>query len=154
MAHSQGKLFEALLGAVVLAVATFFFVFAYIKSNQTLSSGYPLTARFDHVDGLSVGCTVNLNGVKVGKVQEITLDPQNYLALVTFDVRDGLRIPKNSTAQIISDGLLGGKTLSITPGSDRDFLEAGQEIEDTQSSVNLESLLSKFVFSVGNSEKK
>ncbi|MGL6187887.1 MAG: outer membrane lipid asymmetry maintenance protein MlaD [Holosporales bacterium] len=148
MVCGEKRFFEALMGAFVLLLAVGFFYFSYIQSSGFRSgNGYLLGARFEHIDGLVVGSEVRVGGVKVGNVQEVTLDPKNYLAVVRFDVLSGIRIPEDSTAQIISDGFLGGKYLSILPGSQESFLSAGDEILETQSSVSLESLLSKFLFS-------
>ena len=142
------RFFEALMGAFVLILAMTFFYFAYLQSsNAFMGHGYRLGARFDHIDGLVVGSEVRVGGVKVGNIQEITLDPKNYLAVVSFDVLPDVRIPEDSIAQIISDGFLGGKFLSIVPGEQNSFLSAGDEITETQSSVSLEALLSKFLFS-------
>jgi phospholipid/cholesterol/gamma-HCH transport system substrate-binding protein len=139
---------EVATGAVVLVVALGFLGYAVAHSGRGPSSGYTLYARFDHIDGLSIGSDVRLAGVKVGSVTGAQIDPKTYLADVSLTVRDGIELPKDSSAEITSDGLLGGKYLSLSPGGDSQMLSPGQTITITQSSVSLEQLLGKFIFSV------
>ncbi len=139
---------ELLTGLAVLLIAAGFLFYAVIHSGRSSASGYPLIARFDHIDGLLVGSDVRLAGVKVGSVSSARIDPQTYLAVVTLSLQDNIQLPKDSSAEITSDGLLGGKFLSLTPGGDTTMLKPGQTITITQSSVSLEQLLGKFIFSV------
>ena len=139
---------EVLSGAVVLLVAAGFLAYAVAHSGRSSVSGYSLTARFDHIDGLPVGSDVRMAGVKVGSVEAERIDPKTYLAVVTLSVRNGLELPKDSSAAITSDGLLGGKFLSLSPGGDTTMLQPGETITITQSSVSIEQLLGKFIFSV------
>jgi phospholipid/cholesterol/gamma-HCH transport system substrate-binding protein len=139
---------EVLTGAIVLLVAMGFLAFAIAHSGRTVGSGYPLQARFDHIDGLNVGGDVRIAGVKVGTVTEEVLDPKTFSAIVTLTVRNGLELPKDTAAAITSESLLGGKYISLAPGGDDTNLKPGQTITITQSSVSLEELLGKFIFSV------
>jgi phospholipid/cholesterol/gamma-HCH transport system substrate-binding protein len=139
---------EVAVGAAVLLVAAGFLAYAVAHSGRSASEGYPLTAQFDHIDGLSVGADVRMAGVRVGNVTSARIDPKSYLAIVTLHVQDGLNLPKDSSAEITSDGLLGGKYVSLSPGGDTAILKPGQQITITQSSVSLEQLLGKFIFSV------
>ncbi len=139
---------EIAAGAVVLVVAAGFLGFAVAHSGRSTSSGYTLHASFDSVAGMPVGSDVRLGGVKVGSVTAETIDPKSYLAKVSFTVADAIRLPKDSSAQITSEGLLGGKYLSLVPGGDEQMLADGGTVTITQSSVSLEELLGKFIFSV------
>jgi phospholipid/cholesterol/gamma-HCH transport system substrate-binding protein len=139
---------EMLTGAVVLLITAGFLAYAVAHSGRSSVSGYPLIARFDHIDGLTVGSDVRMAGVKVGTIADARIDQQSYLAVVTLTVQDRLQLPKDSSAEVTSDGLLGGKFLSLTPGGDSTMLEPGGTITITQSSVSLEQLLGKFIFSV------
>jgi phospholipid/cholesterol/gamma-HCH transport system substrate-binding protein len=91
---------------------------------------------------------VRMAGVRVGSVVDAVIDPKTYLAVVTLTVQDNLRLPRDSSAQITSDGLLGSEYVSLGPGGDEKMLAPGQDITITQSAVNLEQLLGKFIFSV------
>ena len=139
---------EVAVGAAVLLVAAGFLAYAVAHSGRSARGGSTLTAKFDHIDGLAVGADVRMAGVRVGSVTAAAIDPKSYLAVVTLTVQDGLELPRDSSAEVTSDGLLGGKYLSLTPGGDVAILQPGQAITITQSSVSLEQLLGKFIFSV------
>jgi phospholipid/cholesterol/gamma-HCH transport system substrate-binding protein len=137
---------ETVLGAVVLAVALGFLAWAYGRSDAGDPGGYTLRAKFDRVDGLDTGGDVRISGIKVGKVVAQGLDPQTYRAQVTFSVRNGIELPSDSSAAVVSSGLLGGKYLSLVPGGDDRLLKDGDEITLTQSAVNLEDLIGRYIF--------
>jgi phospholipid/cholesterol/gamma-HCH transport system substrate-binding protein len=148
MRGMHSHILETVLGAVVLAIAALFLVFAYTNSQLVQQSGgYPLIAKFDRIDGLKVGSDVRLGGVIVGKVTAQSVNPETFLAEVTFQVSDFLKLPFDTSAEIISDGLLGDKYISLMPGGDEEILKSGAEIRHTQSAVNLETLIGKAIFS-------
>jgi phospholipid/cholesterol/gamma-HCH transport system substrate-binding protein len=137
---------ETLLGAAVLAVALGFLAWAYGRSDAGDPGGYTLRAKFDRVDGLETGGDVRISGIKVGRVLAQELDPATFRAQVTFSIRNGIELPTDSSAAIVSSGLLGGKYLSVVPGGDDRILADGGEINITQSSVNLEDLIGRYIF--------
>ncbi len=139
---------EVLAGAVVLVVAVGFMAYAILHSGRSVTSGYSLTASFDHIDGLNDGSDVRIAGVKVGSVTSERIDPKTFQAIVTLNVRDGIELPKDTAAEIDSESLLGGKYINLSPGGDEQILKPGQDITITQSAVSLEQLLGKFIFSV------
>jgi phospholipid/cholesterol/gamma-HCH transport system substrate-binding protein len=140
---------ETLLGAVVLIVAVGFLTFAYRSSQVSDSGGYELLARFDRVDGLEPGADVRISGIKVGSVLAQTLDPESFRAEVRFTLRDDVKLPLDSSAAVVSNGLLGGKYLAVVPGGDVEVLEPGDEMTLTQSAINLEDLIGHLIFSQG-----
>lgn len=144
----DGRAIEFLTGLVVLAALFGMLVFAIIGSGRRSEDGYRLTARFSHIDGLSVGSDVRLAGVAIGQVVAEQVDPKTYQASVTFTVRDGIELPTDSSAVVTSDSLLGGKYLALDPGGAEAILKPGSRIDLTQGSISLEQLLSKFIFSV------
>jgi phospholipid/cholesterol/gamma-HCH transport system substrate-binding protein len=144
---------EVLTGAVVLLVAAAFLGYAVANSGRSTASGYTLYARFEHIDGMGVGADVRIAGVKVGSVNQERIDPQTFQAIVALSVRDDIKLPKDTGAIITSESLLGGKYLSLAPGGDETMLQPGQTITITQSSVSLEELLGKFIFSMTNAPK-
>jgi phospholipid/cholesterol/gamma-HCH transport system substrate-binding protein len=141
---------EVLIGAVVLLVAAGFLAYAIAHSGRSAATGYQLYARFDHIDGLAVGADVRVAGVKVGSIDSATIDPKTYQAVVGLTVRDDLKLPKDSSAVVTSESLLGGKYLALAPGGDDAMLQAGQTITITQGSINIEELLGKFIFSASS----
>lgn len=144
------NLIETLMGAVVLAVAGLFVVFAYNTANLGAGSGeYTLVAEFNRVGALKPGSDVRLSGIKVGTVQKQELDPQSFRARVTFGVDENLQLPIDTAASVSSEGLLGGNFLDLTPGGSDIMLEPGEQLEYTQDAVDLIQLLGKFIFSAG-----
>ncbi|MEM7042510.1 MAG: outer membrane lipid asymmetry maintenance protein MlaD [Pseudomonadota bacterium] len=141
---------ETVLGAVVLLVAAGFLYYAYQNNDGAESGSYALVAQFDRIDGLDNGADVRIGGIKVGSVTSQVLDPATYRAQVGFTMQDDVELPLDSSAAIMSDGLLGGKYLSIEPGGDIDMLEAGDEVTLTQSSIRLEDLIGQLIYSGGS----
>ncbi len=141
---------ETLMGAVVLAVAAYFVITVYAQSGMSVSENYyAVKAQFNDITGISQGSDVRIGGVKVGTVQSMSLNDENYQAEVHLELRDTLKLPIDTTASIIGESLLGGKFIALTPGGDDMMMEEGDMIEFTQSSISLEQLLGKFVFSGG-----
>jgi phospholipid/cholesterol/gamma-HCH transport system substrate-binding protein len=147
------SLFETLIGFLVVAVAGIFLVFS-LQQRSEASPGrdsYELTAKFNRVDGISTGSDVRMAGVKVGAVTGISLDPKSYKAIVTFTMKKGVEVPDDSTAQILSDGLLGGAYLGIMVGGSFDYIPEGGTVEFTRGSVDLLTVLSEVASSAANS---
>jgi phospholipid/cholesterol/gamma-HCH transport system substrate-binding protein len=144
------SLTEIVTGAVVLGVAALFLGYAVLNSGRGASGGggLVLTARFDKIDGLPNGADVRIAGVKVGSVTGQRIDPQSFAADVTINIDNTLRLPADTSAEITSEGLLGGKYVSLVPGGADRVLANGGRITETQGSVSLESLLGRFIFSV------
>lgn len=140
------NLSEVIAGGAVLAAAVGFLIYANQATGFTTGSdGYPLTASFRAIDGITVGSDVRLAGVKVGTITSITLNPVTFFADTTITMRDDIILPDDSAILISSEGLLGGNYVEVIPGGSPLNLEQGAEIEDTQGSVSLISLLMKFV---------
>lgn len=140
---------EVAMGAVVLAAAAIFLVYAVLHGGRTpQTSGTALTAQFDRIDGLNDGADVRIGGVKVGSVTGLRIDPRTFQAVVALRVRSDIQLPSDSSAEVTSEGLLGGKYISIVPGGGDRMLADGGRITETQGSVSLESLLGRFIFSV------
>ena len=149
-----GKLLETLIGAVVLVVAVGFLIFVYNSTQVSTGTGYEIVAKFDRVDGLGIGSDVRVGGIKVGTVTDQFIEPDTFLAVVRMSVDSALRLPSDSSAAIVSDGLLGDKYLALTAGAEEDVLDVGGEIRFTQSSVNIESLISELVFGLAGAAGK
>ena len=141
---------ELAAGGVVLLVAAVFLGYAVANTGRAALSGVRLQARFENVGGIQPGADVRIAGVKVGSVTGVRVDPQTYQALVGFTVQGDVKLPTDSSAVIASGGLLGGSYLGLTPGGADAPLKDGQTLTITQSAVNLEDLLGKFIFNVGS----
>lgn len=146
---------ETLIGAAVLAVAGFFFYFAYTTAELgRTSGGYDVYAKFNRVDGLTVGSDVRMSGIKIGTVTSQSLDTDTFEAVVHMTIARDIELPDDSSAKITSESLLGGNYMSIEAGGGIDLIEPGGEIPYTQGSVDLMGLIGQAVFSAGGNDKK
>ena len=111
----------------------------------TGSKYYILYADFDNVSGVKSGADVQIAGVVVGKVGKITLT-EDDLAHVALRLDKNIKLPVDSVASVKSQGIIGDKFIQITPGGDEELYKPGDTVVDTESSVDLESLISNFAF--------
>jgi phospholipid/cholesterol/gamma-HCH transport system substrate-binding protein len=110
---------------------------------------YHVTAGFTSASGLRPGTYVEAAGVRVGIVDRIEFDADRYEARVTLAIDPGVPISKDAVASIRTAGIIGDKFVKITPGGDDRLLGEGMEIKETEPSINLEELISKYVFESG-----
>ena len=142
------NLVETLVGFLVLGVAVAFAFYAFTVSSSGSSAGrYLLHAEFDDASGLVTGTDVRMSGVKIGRVVEQKLDSKSFYAVVTMEIRDDVVLPQGTSARILSESLLGGAFVGLTPGGGEENLRDGDNISDTQGAVNVMDLLGRFVFS-------
>ena len=132
---------------VIGALATFLFAIGFAgasvqNNSSTFSSDgfYRVNAIYNHVDGLYPGDQVRMSGIPIGTIEEQRLD-QNYRAIMTFAIRDDVKLPLDTSAAIHTNGLFGSKFVPLEPGGDFDYLVNGDEIQFTQDSVVVEDLL-------------
>jgi phospholipid/cholesterol/gamma-HCH transport system substrate-binding protein len=150
----MGKnIIETLTGLVVLIIAAGFVYVAYNSADVEEKSGYSVYASFERADGLNRGSDVKISGIKVGSVTSFEIDPVTYNAKVELRVDDNIKLPDDSSAEIIGDGLLGGKYLAIIPGGSDQYLADKGVIKFTQGSISLEALIGKFIFNSADKEK-
>jgi phospholipid/cholesterol/gamma-HCH transport system substrate-binding protein len=139
---------ETVLGAVVLLVAGVFLAFAYSSADLRPVAGYKISARFNAVDGLTVGSDVRVGGVKIGSVVGQNIDLESYQAVVVMSIRPDIGLPEDSVAMVSSEGLLGGKYIRIDPGASEKHLADGSTLAETRGIVSLEEMLGKVIFLV------
>ena len=119
------------------------------------SGGYSVTAAFTNIGGLKVRAPVTLAGVSVGSVTSIRLDPQTFNAVVTMRIGNKYnQIPDDSSAAILTSGLLGEQYIGLSPGASETFLKNGSKIQQTQSAIILENLIGQFLFNKASSGGK
>lgn len=114
------------------------------KMEVVGGKGYELQALFPSVGGLKIGSPIVIAGVEVGRVKSIRLE--NYQARVSLSLPEDVKIQEDAIAAIKTKGLIGEKYIEITPGGSERFLKPGGQIRETQPPVDLEELISKFVF--------
>ena len=124
-------------------------------SPTASSDTYKLYAYFDNIAGLTVRAKVSMAGVTIGKVTAIDLDRDNFTARVTLQIEKSVdNLPTDSTASILTAGLLGEKYIGISVGGEDTLLKDGGTIHDTQSSLVLEDLIGKFLLNTVSKDAK
>ena len=146
----QRKTLEVWVGLFVAAGLFAIAVLAFRVGNLTVadvSNAYEVKARFDNIGGLKVKAAVTMAGVRVGRVSAISFDNERYQAVVTMDI-DGRydRIPTDTSAAVLTSGLLGDQYIGLEPGGAETYLKNGDSIQLTQSAVVLEKLIGQFLF--------
>lgn len=144
---------EKSVGIFVLCGLACLWYFAFQLGTKSISPSetYSIRARFSNLSGLSTGSTVSVAGVPIGAVTRLSLS-EDFSAIAELRVRKDVKIPDDSVASIRSKGLLGEKFVALSPGASDRALPSDALITDTESSVDLESLLSRFAF--GNVDQK
>ncbi len=142
---------EASVGLFMLAgLAALVFIAVRLGDFEPFGSDrYVLDARFVSSSGLKPGAFVEVGGVRVGKVRGIELDHETYESLVHLELEPGVRLQEDAIASIRTEGIIGDKFVKITPGGSERILEPGEEIFETESSISLEELISKYIFESG-----
>jgi phospholipid/cholesterol/gamma-HCH transport system substrate-binding protein len=107
---------------------------------------YGVEARFTSISGLKEGALVEIAGVRVGKVTNIVLDGEDYEAVVSLAIDSGVKLQDDIIASIRTAGVIGDKFIDLTPGGSEEFIGPEGEIFETESSISLEKLISKYMF--------
>ncbi len=145
----QMRTIEIVVGTFLLAGLISLAILAIRVSGFTVNPDqetYTVVARFDNIGGLVVRSKVSVAGVIVGQVRSIELDQETFMARVELELDASInQIPVDSTAAILTDGLLGGKFIGLSIGAEEEVLKDGDEIYDTQSAIILEELIGKFL---------
>ena len=132
---------------IIIGLAcTAYLTLTLANSTLFMRDTYTITAKFTAVNGLRPGSNVEISGVYIGKVADISLDPTLYQAVVTMHVQNAVAIPLDSTAAVKTSGLIGDKYISIIPGGDDVFLQDNEVLMDTQAAIDIEEMISKYVF--------
>jgi len=143
------KSIETLVGLFVL-LGILALTFVALKAANLASfgnrDGYVLYARFDNIGGLKVRAPVRSAGVVIGRVTAIRLDPKTFQGMVTMELQRDLQFPKDSSAKILTNGLLGDQYIGLEAGGEDKNLNAGDTMTQTQSAVVLENLIGQFLF--------
>jgi phospholipid/cholesterol/gamma-HCH transport system substrate-binding protein len=152
------RITETLVGLFLLAAIAGLVALAFKVSGLTTffkQEGYTISAAFDDIGQLKVRGSVKIGGVTVGEVTGIAIDPASYKAIVKMRINSAVNdIPVDSSASILTAGLLGDNYIAITPMYSTDFLKNGGQIEETHSAMILEKLIGQFLFSIGHPNEK
>lgn len=146
----QMKSMELTVGLFVIAGLLALTMLALKVGNiRMLGAGqsYTVTADFNNIGSLKPKAPVTVAGVRVGQVAGITVNPVTYRAIVTLQILKKYRFPRDSSASIVTAGLLGEQYVSLTPGGSRHDLKNGGKIRITQSAIILEQIISQLLYS-------
>jgi phospholipid/cholesterol/gamma-HCH transport system substrate-binding protein len=146
----QRKSLDVWVGLFVLlgaAALMFLALKAGNMSSLTFEKTYPVITTFDNIGGLKPRAPVKSAGVVVGRVGDIRFDDKTYQALVTLNLESRYKFPKDTSAKILTAGLLGEQYIGLEAGGDTNNLAANDKIKMTQSAVVLENLISQFLYS-------
>ncbi len=134
---------------VLLGAAALLFLALRVGNMSSISTAdtYVVTAKFDNIGGLKPRAPVKSAGVVVGRIGAITFDDKTFQASVSLDMDSRYKFPKDSSAKILTSGLLGEQYVGLEPGGDVNLLASGDKIKMTQSAIVLENLISQFLFS-------
>jgi len=134
---------------VLLGAAALLFLALRVGNMSSISTGdsYVVSAKFDNIGGLKPRAPIKSAGVVVGRIGDITFDDNTFQAIVSMQLDKRYKFPKDSSAKILTSGLLGEQYVGIEPGGDVNVLAAGDKIKMTQSAIVLENLISQFLFS-------
>lgn len=146
----ESKTVQLAVGVFIAAgIAALFMLAMKVSNLSTFSTGagYELTARFDNVGGLKVRAPVTMAGVRIGRVASISFDQKTYEAVVRFNIEQKFnKIPEDSSASILTSGLLGEQYVGLQPGAEDKYFKPGGEVKYTQSALVLERLVGQFLF--------
>jgi phospholipid/cholesterol/gamma-HCH transport system substrate-binding protein len=146
----QRKSFDLWVGLFVMlgaAALVFLALKAGNMSSLSFAHTYPVITKFDNIGGLKPRAPVKSAGVVVGRVGDIQFDDKRFQALVTLNLDSRYKFPKDTSAKILTSGLLGEQYIGLEAGGDTNNLAAGDKISMTQSAIVLENLISQFLFS-------
>lgn len=152
----QSKVIETWVGILVaLGLVSLFFLAMQVSNLGDLridEKSYKITARFENVGSLRVRAPVEMSGVRLGRVSAIRFDKETYEAEVEMRIDPAYdTLPSDTTASVLTAGLLGEQYIGLSPGGSDEFLQDGDEIELTQSAMVLEQVISRFLFSKAES---
>jgi len=133
---------------VAIGLGALLFLALKVGNLATFSAAetYLVQANFDNIGGLKKRAPVKSAGVVVGRVEDIVFDTENYEATVSFSIEKRYEFPKDTSAKILTSGLLGEQYIGLAAGGDPAKLKLGDKLKITQSAVVLENLISQFMF--------
>ncbi len=141
---------------VVLGVAGLLFLALKVGNLASFSTDqmYQVQARFANIGGLKVRAPIKSAGVVVGRVADVRFDNESYEAIVTMNLEAGYQFPRDTTAKILTSGILGEQYVGLEAGGDGVMLKNGDRLRLTQSAVVLENLISQFLFNKAAENKE
>ncbi len=158
MKANREKMMNFIVGCFIIAGIVALIVLAFRVSGLTTYSGantYRVTAEFQNVGDLKDRAPVTIAGVTIGRITDIALNPSTFKAVVTMQIdQHDNQIPMDSTASILTAGLLGANYIDITPGFDETYLKEGSRIQNTNQALILQNLIGQLMFNLKGDKKQ
>lgn len=139
---------ETVLGALTLGVAIWFFGFGLQYAGSSSDNGYKISGLFLNAEGLREGSSVRVSGVEVGKVSAMSLDPKTLKANIEMKISGDVKLSYDTQAVISQEGLLGGKFVRLSPGSDDEVLATGDVLDFTDTTPEIMDVLGQVIYSI------
>jgi phospholipid/cholesterol/gamma-HCH transport system substrate-binding protein len=150
----KNKPAETVMGAIVILASIYALYTTYSSSQIKTVDGYKVTARFNKVGGLQEGNAVRIGGLQVGTIASQKLDLESFDAVLDLTLRSDVKLPVDTTAEVSSDGLLGGKFVLLTPGKSKEMIPPNGKIENTKGVLALEEIVGRTIFSTAQQKKE
>jgi len=147
---------ELVVGLFMIAGFLAFFYLAVKMGDLSLfgNDRYTVQARFTNTSGLKEGAYVEMAGVRVGKVASIQFDPEGYESILVLSIPRTVKLQEDTIASVRTAGIIGDKYIKLAPGGLDDYIEEGGEIIETESSLDIEELISKYMFESSGKDKE
>ena len=142
--------FETFVGLFVVLAAILFCIFVIKDTGRKMDiSTYNVYAKFENIEGLSIGSKVKIGGLDIGSISSLIID-KDYKVKLLLKINSNISIPVDSTITVSTSGLIGGKYLKVQIGGSDEFMKNNDEFEFTQSTMDLEEMVTKFMFNKAN----
>ena len=142
------RIIETILSAFVLLVASFFLYITFGSTIPKEFNGYEVRAKFLKIGGIEIGSDVRISGVNVGSIINQFLDDKTYEANLILYIDKNIKLPIDTQAKIVGDGLLGAKYVDLIPGSNANFIKTGDFISNTRDYISLEDMVGDIIFQI------
>lgn len=141
----KDRIFETVVGIFTLAIFGVFFGYILIKGKNIINtdSSYNVFAKFNDIDGITIGSVVKISGLTIGEVEDLFLN-ESYMAVAKLKISSQYKIPFDSSLSVATSGIIGSKYLMISPGADDEMLKKNDYFSFTQSSISLDGLIKGF----------
>ena len=145
---------ETVVGIFVVVFAILFVIFTMKMTSRSMNKDYyRLNASFDNIEGVNVGTKVKIGGVEIGSVEKYFID-ENYKPTLTLKIKKDIQLPIDSNLKISTSGIIGGKYLKVLVGGEEEYFVNGDTFEFTESTMDLEDLITRFMLNKVSNEKK
>lgn len=146
--------FDIIVGALTIIFSLIFIIQVMKMTNIKISQEfYELFAKFENVEGVTAGTKIKMGGADIGKVNSIEIN-NDYSITVKLAIKNEIKIPIDSSIKVSTSGFIGGKYLKVSAGGEDKFLNVGEEFEFTESTMDLEDMITRFILDKASNAKK